>query len=107
MTQRAPVATPSVTNQATNELYKVAPTLPWPPAPPANSAILLEAEAEAAEEVEFKASVVDGLLLDVELSSSADNVSSGGSLVADSGVGNNAVAVMSSTDDCASALLEA
>jgi hypothetical protein len=88
-----------------------------------NSATLLEAEAEAAEETDSKGSVADGLLLDVELSSSADDVStgggldvelsstddvsSGGSSVADSGVGNDAVAVMSSTDSCASALLEA
>jgi hypothetical protein len=71
-----------------------------------NSATLLEAEAEAAEETDSKGSVADGLLLDVELSS-ADDVSSGGSSVADSGVGNDAVAVMSSTDSCASALLEA
>lgn len=105
--QSAPVATPSAANQAPIELYKVALTLPWPPAPPVNSATLLEADADAAEEADSKGAVVDGLLLEVEVASSAEDVSSGGSSVADSGVGNDSVEVMSSMEDCASALLDA
>ena len=85
-----------------------------------NWATLFEAEADAAEENGSRGAVAEdllvepdnseengsrgavvepGLSLEVDDSSSAEDVSSGGSSVADSEVGNDAVEVISSIDD--------
>lgn len=106
--QRAPVTNPSITNQGPKEPYDTTLTRPALfPEPPVNSTILLVVEAaEAMEDAALEGFVVD-LLLEVELTSSADDVSvsKGGSSVAELGVGKEAVAVISSRDDWASALL--